>query len=86
MRQQAWQAEQQQTQGSGTATGIAPGHVFTLTNAPNYADNAKWLVAGAQYAFEENQYASGGNAPQIADQILAMADDVDKLRSKLFLL
>lgn len=28
----------------------------------------------------------GGNAPQIGDQILAMADDVDKLRSKLFII
>lgn len=60
IRQQAWQAEQQQMQGSGTATGIAPGHLFRLTNAPNFADNAQWLVIGARYAFEENQYASGG--------------------------
>ncbi len=45
--------------GTATATGIAPGHTFTLINAPHYADNAKWLVVGAHYAFEENQYASG---------------------------
>ena len=54
------QAEQQQTQGIATATGIVPGHTFTLTHAPNMADNAKWLVVGARYDFEENQYASGG--------------------------
>ncbi|WP_034947190.1 type VI secretion system Vgr family protein [Erwinia oleae] len=59
IRQQAWQAEQQQTQGTATATGVAPGHRFTLTNSPNPADNAAWLVTGARYAFEENQYASG---------------------------
>lgn len=59
IRQQSWQAAQQQTQGTATATGIAPGHTFTLINAPHYADNAKWLVVGAHYAFEENQYASG---------------------------
>ena len=60
IRQQSWQAEQQQTQGIATATGIVPGHTFTLIRAPNLADNAKWLVVGAHYDFEENQYASGG--------------------------
>ncbi len=45
------QAEQQQTQGIATATGIVPGHTFTLTHAPNMADNAKWLVVGARYDF-----------------------------------
>jgi type VI secretion system secreted protein VgrG len=60
IRQQSWQAEQQQTQGIATATGIVPGHTFTLVRAPNLADNAKWLVIGAHYDFEENQYASGG--------------------------
>ncbi|HBY1513932.1 TPA: type VI secretion system tip protein VgrG [Klebsiella aerogenes] len=60
IRQQSWQAEQQQTQGIATATGIVPGHTFTLAHAPNMADNAKWLVVGARYDFEENQYASGG--------------------------
>ncbi len=33
IRQQAWQAQQQQTRGSGTASGIAPGHTFRLIKA-----------------------------------------------------
>ncbi|ELY3595398.1 type VI secretion system Vgr family protein [Cronobacter turicensis] len=60
IRQQAWQAQQQQTRGSGTASGIAPGHTFRLIKAPHVADNADWLVVGAQYEFEENPYTSGG--------------------------
>lgn len=47
IRKQAWQAEQLQVQGTATATGIAPGHTFTLIKSPNAADNAQWLVVGA---------------------------------------
>ncbi|QKJ85255.1 type VI secretion system secreted protein VgrG [Paramixta manurensis] len=59
IRQQSWQAEQQQMQGRATATGIAPGHTFTLIRSPNEADNTQWLVVAARYDFAENQYASG---------------------------
>lgn len=34
VNQERWQVEHQQTFGTGTATGIAPGHIFQLINAP----------------------------------------------------
>ncbi|MCM8136563.1 type VI secretion system Vgr family protein, partial [Enterobacter asburiae] len=44
---------------TATAAGIAPGHTFTLTNAPFFSDNGEYLVTAAGYHFEENRYASG---------------------------
>ncbi|KTI35936.1 type VI secretion system Vgr family protein, partial [Enterobacter hormaechei] len=54
-----WQVEHQQIQATATAAGIAPGHIFTLTNAPFFSDNGEYLVTAAGYHFEENRYASG---------------------------
>ncbi|MDU0977309.1 MAG: type VI secretion system tip protein TssI/VgrG, partial [Enterobacter asburiae] len=51
--------EHQQIQATATAAGIAPGHTFTLTNAPFFSDNGEYLVTAAGYHFEENRYASG---------------------------
>ncbi|MGS6260833.1 type VI secretion system Vgr family protein, partial [Enterobacter hormaechei] len=58
-RQERWQVEHQQIQATATAAGIAPGHIFTLTNAPFFSDNGEYLVTAAGYHFEENRYASG---------------------------
>ncbi|WP_407213644.1 type VI secretion system Vgr family protein [Enterobacter sichuanensis] len=59
IRQERWQVEHQQIQATATAAGIAPGHTFTLTNAPFFSDNGDYLVTAAGYHFEENRYASG---------------------------
>ncbi|EOC0478193.1 type VI secretion system tip protein VgrG [Cronobacter turicensis] len=59
IRQERWQVEHRQTQGSGTALGIAPGHTFVLCNAPFFGDNGEYLTTVAHYRFEENRYASG---------------------------
>ncbi|MCK6861037.1 type VI secretion system Vgr family protein [Enterobacter bugandensis] len=59
IRQERWQVEHQQIQATATAPGIAPGHTFTLTNAPFFSDNGEYLVTAAGYHFEENRYASG---------------------------
>ncbi|MFT2106935.1 type VI secretion system Vgr family protein, partial [Enterobacter nematophilus] len=59
IRQERWQVEHQQIQATATAGGIAPGHTFTLTNAPFFSDNGEYLVTAAGYHFEENRYASG---------------------------
>ncbi|ENY9450144.1 type VI secretion system Vgr family protein [Enterobacter chengduensis] len=59
IRQERWQVEHQQIQATATAVGIAPGHAFTLTNAPFFSDNGEYLVTAAGYHFEENRYASG---------------------------
>ncbi|MDY0421704.1 type VI secretion system Vgr family protein [Enterobacter rongchengensis] len=59
IRQERWQVEHQQIQATATAAGIAPGHAFTLTNAPFFSDNGEYLVTAAGYHFEENRYASG---------------------------
>ncbi|KTG88135.1 type VI secretion system Vgr family protein, partial [Enterobacter hormaechei] len=59
IRQERWQVEHQQIQATATAAGIAPGHIFTLTNAPFFSDNGEYLVTAAGYYFEENRYASG---------------------------
>ena len=59
IRQERWQVEHQQIQATATAAGIAPGHTFTLTNAPFFSDNGDYLVTAAGYHLEENRYASG---------------------------
>lgn len=59
IRQERWQVEHQHIQATATAAGIAPGHIFTLTNAPFFSDNGEYLVTAAGYHFEENRYASG---------------------------
>ncbi|HBS6035534.1 TPA: type VI secretion system tip protein VgrG [Klebsiella aerogenes] len=68
IRQERWQVEHQQIQASATAVGIAPGATFTLTNAPFFSDNGEYLTIAAEYLFEENSYASGGNS-DISHQI-----------------
>ncbi|MDQ8600179.1 type VI secretion system Vgr family protein [Klebsiella aerogenes] len=68
IRQEPWQVEHQQIQASATAVGIAPGATFTLTNAPFFSDNGEYLTTAADYLFEENSYASGGNS-DISHQI-----------------
>ncbi len=68
IRQERWQVEHQQIQASATAVGIAPGATFTLTNAPFFSDNGEYLTTAADYLFEENSYASGGNS-DISHQI-----------------
>ncbi|WP_338567499.1 type VI secretion system tip protein TssI/VgrG [Erwinia sp. E_sp_B01_3] len=60
IRQEVWQAEHQQITASGTALGLAPGSTFTLLNAPFFSDNGEYLTIQADYYFEENTYASGG--------------------------
>ncbi|MDN8600575.1 type VI secretion system tip protein TssI/VgrG [Citrobacter sp. S2-9] len=59
IRQERWQVEHQQIQATATAAGIAPGHTFTLSNAPFFSDNGEYLTTAASYHFEENRYASG---------------------------
>lgn len=68
IRRERWQVEHQQIQASATAVGIAPGATFTLTNAPFFSDNGEYLTTAADYLFEENSYASGGNS-DISHQI-----------------
>ncbi|CAI8915932.1 type VI secretion system tip protein VgrG [Kosakonia quasisacchari] len=58
IRQERWQVDHQQIGGSATATGIAPGFVFTLRNAPFTGDNGDYLVTTAEYDFRENPYSS----------------------------
>lgn len=58
IRQERWQVDHQQIGGSATATGIAPGFVFTLRNAPFTGDNGDYLVTAAEYDFRENPYSS----------------------------
>ncbi|SFF36288.1 type VI secretion system secreted protein VgrG [Phytobacter palmae] len=65
IRQERWQVEHQQIHGSATALGIAPGHTFTLYNAPFFSDNAEYLTTEANYWLEENAYASGGGSQTI---------------------
>lgn len=59
IRQEVWQVEHQQISGVGTAIGIAPGNTFTLVNAPFFSDNGEYLTVEANYALEENSYATG---------------------------
>ncbi|EGT5690532.1 type VI secretion system tip protein VgrG [Cronobacter dublinensis subsp. dublinensis] len=65
VRQERWQVEHRQTQGTGTALGIAPGHTFVLRNAPFFGDNGEYLTTVAHYHFEENRYASGADSNTI---------------------
>lgn len=68
IRQERWQVEHQQIHATATAIGITPGATFTLTNAPFFSDNGEYLTTAADYYFEENSYASGGNS-DISHQI-----------------
>ncbi|QJT81165.1 type VI secretion system Vgr family protein [Kosakonia sp. MUSA4] len=61
IRQERWQVEHQQIQGTATAMGVAPGSTFTLYNAPFFSDNGDYLTTAATYFFEENRYASGSD-------------------------
>ena len=65
IRQERWQVEHQQISGTATAMGVAPGHVFALTNAPFFSDNGQYLTTSATYQFEENRYASGDGGETI---------------------
>ncbi|QCT21335.1 type VI secretion system tip protein VgrG [Jejubacter calystegiae] len=64
IRQEAWQAEHQQISATGTALGIAPGHTFSLHNAPSTRDSEEYLVTRAEYRLRDNPYASGGEASE----------------------
>jgi type VI secretion system secreted protein VgrG len=64
IRQEAWQAEHQQISATGTALGIAPGHTFSLHNAPSALDSEEYLVTRAEYQLRDNPYASGGAASE----------------------
>ncbi|MCG8711102.1 type VI secretion system tip protein VgrG, partial [Brenneria sp. 4F2] len=65
IRQERWQVEHQQINGTATALGIAPGCTFTLTNAPFFSDNGVYLTTGVAYRFEENRYASGADSQTV---------------------
>lgn len=65
IRQERWQVEHQKIQGVATAIGIAPGHTFSLVNAPFFTDNGAYLTTAVHYHFEENRYASGENGHTI---------------------
>ncbi|MGY5956731.1 Type VI secretion system secreted protein VgrG [Kosakonia sp. BK9b] len=62
IRQERWQVEHQQIQGTATAIGVAPGSTFALYNAPFFSDNGEYLTTEANYFFEENRYASGSDS------------------------
>ncbi|WP_342754834.1 type VI secretion system tip protein TssI/VgrG [Pantoea sp. MBD-2R] len=59
IRQEVWQVEHHQISATGTALGLAPGNTFALLDAPFFSDNGEYLTVGAEYDFEENNYASG---------------------------
>ncbi|MGY5954922.1 type VI secretion system tip protein TssI/VgrG [Kosakonia sp. BK9b] len=65
IRQERWQVEHQQIEGTATAVGIVPGSTFQLTNAAFFNDNGEYLVTSAYYNFEENRYASGADSETI---------------------
>ncbi|TCC07120.1 type VI secretion system tip protein VgrG [Kosakonia quasisacchari] len=65
IRQERWQVEHQQIQGTATAIGVAPGNTFSLYNAPFFSDNGEYLTTEANYFFEENRYASGSDGETI---------------------
>lgn len=60
IRQQIWQASHQHIHGQGTALGIAPGHIFSLQQAPWLNDSDTFLTIRAHYLLEEKDYASAG--------------------------
>jgi type VI secretion system secreted protein VgrG len=65
IRQERWQVDHQQIQGTGTAIGLAPGYTFALLNAPFFSDNGEYLTTAVHYQFEENRYASGDGGETI---------------------
>ena len=65
IRQERWQVEHQQIEGTATAIGVVPGCTFQLTNAAFFNDNGEYLVTAAHYNFEENRYASGADSQTV---------------------
>ncbi|MDC6108672.1 type VI secretion system Vgr family protein [Serratia rubidaea] len=65
IRQERWQVDHQQIQGTGTAVGLAPGYTFALLNAPFFSDNGEYLTTAVHYQFEENRYASGDSGGSV---------------------
>ena len=65
IRQERWQVDHQQIQGTGTAVGLAPGYTFALLNAPFFSDNGEYLTTAVHYQFEENRYASGSDGGSV---------------------
>lgn len=76
IRQERWAVEHRQLRATATATGICPGSTFMLIKAPLAADNGEYLITGADYLFEENHYASGGELPRHEIRFTALPADV----------
>jgi type VI secretion system secreted protein VgrG len=55
------QLDYEMIQGAGTARGLMPGYLFTLTDHPADKQNLEYLVTAASYALTSNQHASGGD-------------------------
>ncbi|MGF6189310.1 type VI secretion system Vgr family protein [Serratia sp. 2723] len=59
VRQQEFEAQHEKMTGNGSTLGIAPGHTFTLANAPRAEDQREYLAVEAHYFLTESSYASG---------------------------
>ncbi|CAM4079533.1 type VI secretion system Vgr family protein [Serratia silvae] len=59
VRQQEFEAQHEKMTGDGSTLGIAPGHTFTLANAPRAEDQREYLAVEAHYFLTESSYASG---------------------------
>lgn len=59
VRQQEFEAQHEKMTGDGSTLGIAPGHTFTLSNAPRAEDQREYLTVEARYFLTESNYASG---------------------------
>ncbi|KEY59010.1 type VI secretion system Vgr family protein [Serratia sp. DD3] len=59
VRQQEFEAQHEKMMGDGSTLGIAPGHTFTLSNAPRAEDQREYLTVEARYFLTESGYSSG---------------------------
>ncbi|KFK97921.1 MULTISPECIES: type VI secretion system Vgr family protein [unclassified Serratia (in: enterobacteria)] len=59
VRQQEFEAQHEKMTGHGSTLGIAPGHTFTLSNAPRVEDQREYLTVEARYFLTESSYSSG---------------------------
>ena len=60
IRIQELQAQWEIIHASGNARGIAPGCLFDLVNHPRSDQNQSYLLVGASYRLQSDQYRSGG--------------------------
>lgn len=78
VRAEELQSRHRRSRANGTARGIAPGYLFTLSNHPDPKQNREYLVVATQYDFTDNDYQATDGASGQSLQILLQTHPSDQ--------